>query len=59
MRIGEQPVVRPPVQPTPTAGSGSSSSDVVPGRAGGERKPRRKSFAHTEKEVVTTGSSSP
>ncbi|BGO97685.1 Protein SIP5 [Rhodotorula toruloides] len=52
--VYEKPVVRPPVQPTPTAGSGSSSSDVVPGRAGGERKPRRKSFAHTEKEVVTT-----
>ncbi|GEM09635.1 zinc finger, RING-type domain containing protein [Rhodotorula toruloides] len=52
--VYDKPVVRPPVQPSPTAGSGSSSSDVVPGRSASERKPRRKSFAHTEKEVVTT-----
>lgn len=42
-------------------GSSGSSSDQVVGAAATppkSPKPRRKSFAHTEKEVVTTGKKS-
>ncbi|BGP13855.1 hypothetical protein JCM10213_002493 [Rhodosporidiobolus nylandii] len=43
-------LVRPPVQQSSSGSSMEPSSSV----AGSDTKPRRKSFAHTEKEVVTT-----
>ncbi|BGP37905.1 SNF1-interacting protein [Rhodotorula kratochvilovae] len=49
--IYEKPV-RPPYQPTASGASGVSESSVAGTAA--TPKPRRKSFAHTEKEVVTT-----
>ncbi|GAA5845673.1 hypothetical protein JCM9279_006069 [Rhodotorula babjevae] len=46
--------VRPPYAPTPSGGSGESGSSVTSPGTTAAPKPRRKSFAHTEKEVVTT-----
>ncbi|GAA5971258.1 hypothetical protein JCM8115_005486 [Rhodotorula mucilaginosa] len=46
---------RPAIEPTPSDASGSSiGSGASPTSPAQERRPRRKSFAHTEKEVVTT-----
>ncbi|GAA6058436.1 hypothetical protein JCM3770_006050 [Rhodotorula araucariae] len=49
--VYEKPV-RPPYHATPSSASGSSETGVA--RPAATTKPRRKSFAHTEKEVVTT-----
>ncbi|GAA5978094.1 hypothetical protein JCM10908_004227 [Rhodotorula pacifica] len=54
--VYEKPTAeRPTIEPTSSDASGSSmGSAVSPASASEERRPRRKSFAHTEKEVVTT-----
>lgn len=41
--------------PSPTAGQDGASPRTEPEQQVAAPKPRRKSFAHTEKEVVTTG----
>ncbi|KPV75855.1 uncharacterized protein RHOBADRAFT_52872 [Rhodotorula graminis WP1] len=51
--VYEKPV-RPPYAPTPSGGSGESGSSATSPATTAAPKPRRKSFAHTEKEVVTT-----